>query len=330
MKASLQKVILPVLVLLFSASCIYSQTDSTLPSMFNAQGIDTAGWTRGGFSSLHFSQSGYSNWAMGGENTLTLTAGLSLYYRYNTKNVYWENDLDLGYGVQHNYKDNLLEKSEDKIVLHSNYGKRAFSTFYYGAFLDFRTQFAPGYNYPDTKVPISKFMAPGYITLGPGMTWKPVPYFYLFLSPATGRLILVLDKEIADKGSYGVDSAEYNEFGIQTKEGQKVNAQFGAALVANFDKDIFENVTLQSKFMAFDNYTNPISKKRLNIDIDWTTSLMLKVNSFLGASVYTHVIYDDDVNVPLKEEIYGVEVVKGTGKRLQFKEVIGVGFSMKF
>jgi len=318
----MKKIFLCCLFIFGTTQLILSQTDSVK--------TDSLGWYRGGFTSLHFSQTGYSNWVQGGGSSLTLTAMVDLYYKFIGKNNYWENNLNLAYGLQKESKDAKIKKNEDRLEIISTYGKKAFSKFYYSGLIDFKTQFADGYNYPNDTVPISKFMSPGYLSAGVGLTWKPTQTFALFFSPATGRFVFVLNQSIADKGSFGGDSASYDQFGIKIQDGRRVYTQFGASMYALFKIEAFENVTYSSKLILFNNYTDPVASKRANIDVDWQNAVNMKINDFLSASVYTHLIYDDDIDVPIYENIFGVETQTGTGKRIQFKEVIGVGFSMNF
>lgn len=62
----------------------------------------------------------------------------------------------------------------------------------------------------------------------------------------------------------------------------------------------------------------------------WDNSLDMKVNKYISASVSTHLIYDQDIKVPVYEKINGKKVQKGEGPRVQFKEVLAIGFSYKF
>ena len=55
---------------------------------------------------------------------------------------------------------------------------------------------------------------------------------------------------------------------------------------------------------------------------------MIKANKWLTVSLFTNLIYDHDVQIPVTRIIDGNEV-KGTGPRTQFKEVLGVGISLK-
>jgi hypothetical protein len=88
-------------------------------------------------------------------------------------------------------------------------------------------------------------------------------------------------------------------------------------------------VSIISNLQLFNNYTDPIAEQRSNIDVNWETVLLIKANKWLTTSIFTNLIYDHDVQVPVKRIVNGVEVA-GTGPRTQFKEVLGVGISFKF
>lgn len=300
----MKRILLSLLFLLLISSVLYSQND-------------TLGWRKGGLGALNFSQTSLVNWAEGGENNITSTALLNLFAKYRSKLSYWDNTLDLAYGLTAVDLDDV-RKNDDKIDFLSNYGRYAFGKFYYSALLNFKSQFTPGYNYPNDSVVVSRFLAPGYLTIAAGLTWKPVNYFSVFFTPVSGRFIFVTDDSLSNAGAYGVEP------------GKKLKSEFGATVLALFDKEIAKNVGLKSKLTLFNNYTDKRTDNRANIDVDWQTGLNLKVNDFLNATVSTHVIYDDDVAVPLTEKINGVKVQTGTGKRVQFKEVIAIGFSYKF
>ena len=66
-----------------------------------------------------------------------------------------------------------------------------------------------------------------------------------------------------------------------------------------------------------------------NVDVNWELLIGLKVNKYISASISTQMIYDHDIPVPVERDIDGV-TVKGTGPRLQFKQVLAIGFSYKF
>jgi hypothetical protein len=269
-------------------------------------------WKKGGFVNLNFSQVSLNQWAQGGENSLALAGALSLFANYAKDKTTLDNSFDLAYAMLKSGKA-PLRKNDDRIEFTSKYGRLIKGKWYYSALFNFKSQLANGFNYPDDSTVVSKFLAPGYITIALGVNYKPVDYFQLFLSPATGKLTIVNKQELADLGAYGVDAAIKDANGIIRKgTGKNSKAEFGAYLNMKFKKEIMENVTLFTKLELFDNYTDKDKNNTTNVDVNWETGLNLKVNKFITATVTTQLIYDDNII-----------------KRTQFKEVLGVGLAYK-
>jgi len=311
-----------LLLLLLSTSVGFAQIKVEEDTTVN-------GWKKGGFFSLNFNQVSLTNWASGGESALSTTALASAFIKYRKNDLYFETVLDAGYGFI-TTKSQSLRKNEDKLELNSKFGKKAKGKFYYAGMLNFRTQFAPGFNFPDDSTVISNFMAPGFLSLALGMDYKPNEWFSAFLSPATGRATFVLDQNLANAGQFGVTAAVYDETtGAILTPGSNVRFEFGAYLRARLQKDIVKNISVVSNLQLFNNYSDPIKTQRANIDVNWETIILIKANKWLTTSIFTNLIYDQDVDIPVTRTINGVDVV-GTGPRTQFKEVLGVGLSFKF
>lgn len=289
-------------------------------------------WKKGGFFSLSFSQVSLTNWAAGGENSVSTIAIANFFANYSKGKTKWDNNLDLGYGLM-KQGETGWRKTDDKLDLNSKFSHNAKGKFYYSALGNFRTQLAPGYNYPNDSVVISRWMAPGYLVGALGMTYKPNDVFSLFISPATGKFTFVLAQTLADMGAFGVDAAEFDPAtGEKIKNGKNIRPEFGAYLQSRFQKDIVKNVNLLVKLDLFNNYTDKVAQNRGNIDVNWETLVTMKINKYMSASIFTHVIYDHDIDLPT----YGFQganaekVVIGKGPKTQFKEVFGAGFSYKF
>jgi hypothetical protein len=291
---------------------------------------DTLGWRKNGFIGVSLSQVAFSNWAAGGESSIAGTGFFNITAKYIERRQYWNNSLDLAYGLIKSGENENIRKNDDKIELNSDYGRYAFGKFYYSAQTNFRTQFSPGYNYPNDSTVISRFMAPGYLTVAAGLNWKPVKYFSLFFSPATGKFTFVLDQRLADIGAYGVDSAVYDAGGNKIEEGKQLRGEFGASMNAVFEKELFKNVAFATRLQLFNNYTDKNSDNRKNIDVNWKTGLIMTVNDFLNVAIATELIYDHDIPVPLYEKINGVKTQVGTGPRTQFKEALVLNIGYKF
>lgn len=291
---------------------------------------DTAvkGWKTGGFFAVNFNQVALVNWAAGGEEALSSTVLFNGFIKYRKNDVYFETVLDAGYGFI-NTPSQGLRKNEDKVELNSKFGKRAKGKFYYASMLNFRTQFAPGFNFPDDSTVISRFMAPGFLSLALGIDYKPNDWFSAFLSPATGRATFVNDQTLANAGQFGVTPAVLDANGQVLTPGQLTRIEFGAYLRARLQKEFNSKFSLVSNFQLFNNYTDPIAEQRGNIDVNWEVLLLIKANKWLTTSIFTNLIYDHDIQIPVTRNINGVDVA-GVGPRTQFKEVLGVGLSFKF
>lgn len=274
------------------------------------------GWKKGGFLALNFNQVSLTNWAAGGQSALSATALGNAFVKYRKNDVYFESVLDAGFGFI-TTKTESLRKNEDKIEFNAKFGKKAKGKFYYAGMLNFRTQMAPGYNFPDDSTVISRFMAPGFLSLALGLDYKPNDWFSMFVSPATGRSTFVLDTALSNLGQFGVTP------------GNNVRFEFGAYLRARLQKDLVKNVSVVSNLQLFNNYSDPIKPHRANIDVNWENLILIKANKWLTTSIFTNLIYDHDVQIPVEREVNGVKEI-GTGPRMQFKEVLGIGLSVKF
>ncbi len=288
-------------------------------------------WRNGGFIQLNFNQVNLSNWAGGGENSISGTALYSyfLHYKNRDSTAIWENLLNLGFGLTR-LKDSGIRKNEDRIDLNSKFGKKARGKFNYTAILNFKTQFAPGYQYPNDSTVISKFMAPAFLVISAGIDYKPNNYLSIFLSPATGKGTFVLDQKLADAGAFGVDKAVVDSSGNVIQAGKHFRPEFGAYGEAKFIKEVFKNVRLQSRLTLFNNYSDKVHRNRGNIDVNWENSVNMKVNAYIAANLHTNMIYDHDISIPETKKVDGVDTKIAGSPKLQFKQALGIGFSYKF
>lgn len=295
----MKKTILFISAILFSASVF---TQDAVPDSL-------AGWKTGGVVSINASQVSLTNWAAGGESSVSGNGLFSAYADYKKNKFTWENTLDLAYGLIKQGEDPVI-KSDDKINFASKAGQSAFGEWYYTGLVGFQTQFDRGYDSPGDELYISNFMAPAYLNVSIGMDYKPSDMFSLYLSPLSGKLTVVADDSLAALGAYGVDP------------GKQLRPEFGGYVKMMFKYDIMENVNFQTKLDLFSNYLN----NPQNIDVNWDVLISMKINDYLSANLTTTLIYDDDIMIAFENEDGSVD------KRpaVQFKEVFGVGFSYKF
>ncbi len=266
-------------------------------------------WKRGAVMNLNFSQVALKHWIGGGQNSISGTGIVNLFANYRKKKLSWKNSLNMAYGLLSQQKGPFI-KNDDKIEFTSALGRRFHKDLFYSAKIDARSQFAPGYQYPEAdSVKISGPLAPAYIKGALGISYAPNDHFDLTASPAASKITIVNDDELAAQGAYGVGP------------GEKLRYEFGGNLSAGYNKVILPNTRLKTELSLFSNYLEEPG----NIDVNFSLMLNMKVNSFITASISTDMIYDDDIMVPIDEDNDGTP--EKSGPRLQLKEILNIGLS---
>lgn len=280
-------------------------------------------WKFGGLFSLTAAQVSLINWQAGGENSISGNGLLKVTADYKKGKFSWNSYLEAGIGATQ-LGDDDIQKTDDRIELGTKVGHDLSERWNLNAFMTFRTQFTEGFELQgDTlQTRISHIMAPGYVLAGIGFEYKPTSWFSANVSPSTGKFTFVTDQDLADDGAFGVDPAEFNAAGVQTKEGSQFRAEIGGYLKIEAKKEVVKNVTIETKADFFSNYLeNPE-----NIDINWDLIVIMKVNDYLSANLTTNLIYDDDINIATGTNEQGASTF---GPRVQFKQVFGAGLTIK-
>lgn len=282
-------------------------------------------WAKGGVGAINFNQVSLTNWAAGGNSSISGAGLLRAFTNYEKEKVTWDNNIVLAYGLIRQEDDPVI-KSDDRIEFVSKAGKKVSKKWAYTGLFSFRTQFASGFDDPvsPTRTVISDFLSPGYLQLALGMEYKPNKKLSVFISPVADKTTIVTNQTLADTGAFGVEGAEYDDLGNITTEGQNLRFELGGYLKLIYKDDIIKNVAFQTKLDLFSNYLN----NPQNIDVNWENLLAFKINKLISASFATNLIYDDDILIGLDTDDDGI--IDSQGKRTQFKQVLSVGFSYKF
>lgn len=307
------------------------KADSVQPSK-----KDTS-WKTSGFFGVNFSQTTLSNWQGGGDDNFAANSILNLQADYKKGKIEWTNKLDAQYGI---VKFGTIKKADfrsfrkniDQLFGLTKFNVNAFSKYwFYAAQADYRSQFAPGYNYVGDSTSgraVSDFNSPGYIQIALGLDYKPTGYFSITFAPAAGKITVVNRQYLADEGAYGVEKAVVDTAGNIITPGKKVRFEFGGRVIVKFKKDIFKNVNLDSYLDLFSNYGNNPG----NIDVVFNNLLTLKINKYLSANIISQIVYDDDIIIKRdwnKDGLYD-NPNDVNGPRVQLLTTIGVGFGYKF
>ena len=323
------------IALLISSFSTYAQVTDGEKKLKPVRKDSTDGWKKGGLMNINFTQVSFTNWAAGGQNSISLAGFSSLFANYKQAKSTWDNTLVIQFG-QVKQGEGPLIKSDDRIQLTSKYGRKATEDWYFAGLFDFQTQFTVGYSEPNnSETRISDFMAPAYFVGAIGMDYKPSNNFTVFIAPVTAKYTVVNDDELARDGAFGVQGDEFDENGIKTGSFENTRLEVGGYMRLNYKKQIMENITYQTNLGVFSNY----AKNPQNIDVNWDNILNMKINKYISASITTSLIYDDDVDINVlnsdgsakqKTSADGTTQADLIGPRTQFKYVLGVGFAYTF
>lgn len=301
----MKKITLYLIVIVFAAMQTHAQTTEVVAA------VKDTSWKIGGVLSANFNQVSLTNWAAGGESTLSFS-GLALgFANYKKGKWAWDNGILMGYGMTKIGKDPLI-KNDDRLEINTRPGYEIHKNLYISYLFNFRSQFDKGYDYTvEPEILTSEFLSPAFIVNSLGLEYKPNDNFYLYFSPPTIKTTLVNapNSEIPHL-LYGVDSTS------------NVRNEFGIYFSARYKAEIMKNIKLATKLDLFSNYTEDPQ----NVDLNWELIITMKVNKYIDVNLGFQAIYDDNVLVPKGIK----DGVPAYGKGLQFKQTFGIGLTYSF
>ncbi len=313
-----------IIILGFSGISVATPKDTTA-----AQADSVKAWNINSMFYTGLNQIGFVNWAAGGENSLSGKIGVDYVIKYKKGKLRFLNEGKLAYGVV-GYIDKRVEKTNDKIDLLMSFGRKFNPKWATTGVMTFKSQFAPGYKYPDDSTVISSFMAPGYLTLSLGVNYKPHKAFQVFMSPISGKFTFVINQELADNGDYGVKKAVCDTAGNIIVPGKNAKGELGINIITSVKYDIMKNINVNSTLNLYNNYIDPNKANRWNIDVDWDTRFIFTINKLFATVLYFHMKYDNDSKTTIYEINDQGEKIKVSEKpMLQIKESLGLSVTLK-
>jgi len=153
---------------------------------------------------------------------------------------------------------------------------------------------------------------------------KKRDYLSFYFSPMTIKTTFVLDKELANAGAFGVDPAVLDDEGNIITDGKRIQKEIGILITNSYEMTVVENITLKHLVSLYTDYINSFG----NVDVDWQINFDFKVNSFVKATLGSHIRYDDDVKTTKPTNIDGE--FDEAGAKTQWKQFLGIGFAVDF
>ena len=309
-------------------------------------------WTSSLMTNIKFGQTSLTNWAAGGDNTVTLQAFIDGNANYKKNDLFWNNRLQLDYGFVYASSKPILQKSDDRIYLESKFGYKNVNmkNFSLSVNYDFKSQFNTGYDYLTPSVPDkfkddegnlpglndlahkdqvalwkdarkikSGFLAPAYTNLAVGIDVKPAKWLSLNIAPVTGGVVIVRNEALRANYSMPLKEEWKDKTENVPTDGSQFRSarfEFGAQVKADIAVNVNDNFKYTSQLVLFSNYLDHPENLRVNWDnrFDW------KLAKYFSLTLTTNMIYDDKVMIFSEKD-------GQTKQRVQFKESLLFGFT---
>ncbi len=317
-------------------------------------------WDESLKTNIKFGQTSLTNWAAGGDNTVTLQAFIDGNANYKKNDLFWNNRLQLDYGFVYASSKPILQKSDDRIYFESKFGYKnaQMRNFSFSANYDFKSQFSTGYDYKtpdnlkdengndleggdlrqawrDARKTKSGFLAPAYTNLALGIDLKPWKWLSLNIAPLTGGVVIVKDVDL--RKNYGMDLKEaYKDASKLSPEAlDKFNEDMSSddpALIgqyyrgARFEFGAQVKADIAVKVNDGFAYTSQLVlfsnylDHPENLRVNWDNRFDWKIAKYFSLTLTTNMIYDDKVLIFSEKD--GL-----TKQRVQFKESLLFGFT---
>ena len=321
-------------------------------------------WTNSLKTNVNLGQTGLTNWAAGGDNTVSLAAFIDANANWKKNEMFWNNRLQLDYGFLYASSKPILQKSTDRIYLESKWGYKTdkMKNFYFSANYDFKSQFATGYDYKtpgtltdadgndlmggalrqawrDARVFKSGFLAPAYTNLALGIDCKPTKWLSINLAPLTGGFVIVKDAELREKYSMGLKKA-YNEEHFDSLSDDAKAAFEAAKADKGVNPGAYGSYFRGARF-EFGAQFKADAKVNVNDNFSYSTQVVVFVN-YLDINHCPRINWDNRIDWKLAKYfsltlstnlIYDDQIKIFSDKdglekaRVQFKESVAFGFT---
>jgi len=274
-------------------------------------------WERGGNFNLSIQQVSLNNWAAGGQSSLALNTGITLFANFKKDNKIWDTNLTVNYGFNRQTERNFpTRKTNDNFIFITKYGRELSPKLYLSTQVDARTQLLRGHRYfrpaaqeREQRSVISDLLSPAYIQSSSGLNYqkefKNKDRVSVIVSPFTGRFTVVLNDSLSRAGAFGVIP------------GERVRPEAGISLASATRLTLMDNITWRADLNLFSNY------ERLgNMVVNFNSILNMKVNRYITTRIETVLIYDESVFIEMED---------GTRSRaIQLQNLVNFGIGIDF
>jgi hypothetical protein len=259
-------------------------------------------WYKQATGLVQFSQ-GYvsGNWYQGGNSSFAMYANVKGIVKYDAKKwVTWENTGEWQEGFSTALGDSLrkINMTDDVFKIYSKLNVRIKAEKLYGSFsIDFQTPFFNTWKENTNTLKTGTF-TPIRFNWALGVDYKPIKNMSMVFAPLAYKLVYAKDTINVDRSVYGISSGN-------------MLSTFGSSVRFEWKWRPLREIYLETVFYAYTNYKM--------FEVDWEITCDFIINRYMSARVMLHPRYDSSA------------IVEGdTHAKMQFKELISIGFAHKF
>jgi hypothetical protein len=265
-------------------------------------------WTLDGSYIFNFTQSSFTNWVPGGENQIGFSTILKPKLVFDNGKWSWVFSMDMRYGLQKN-AETKARKSDDVLQAESKFGRQIGKKWKFSGLYTYSTQFSPSYDLSQGKRLLSTILAPAYANLSLGFDYNPVKTLSIYMTPLSLRTTYVLNDSLANVGEFGVTP------------GDKVLRRVGPAVLLTYKDEVLKNIIMDTRLGVFQDTFRGNHAPVVN----WDMILTLKVNKLISTTLTCSLFFDEDSKIEEKDDDGNIS---GKVAKIQFKQTLGVGFSI--
>ena len=255
-----------VILLLFAVNL-------TATNINDSSKVEIDPWETKLIAGLNISQIAFSNWAKGGENSVTWTLHSEFDLKYITPTWTFKNDFKFAYGRtklgEAEFRTNNNEINLESVL---SYNAGWVVDPFFGNSV--RTQVTTGFDYEkDPNKSIVDFFDPGYVTQSFGFTYDKSKI-------GRTRFGIALQEIFTNNHPQYSDDSE-------TEPIENFKFETGIESVTNSEVLIDTNIKLESKLRLFSRF------EKLDVwDVNWSNNFVSKINSYLQVNLDFVLIYE--------------------------------------
>lgn len=240
------------------------------------------------------------NWYQGGSSSF---AGLGIakgQISYITERFTWENTGEWRMGGTTVKGDSLhkVNTTDDMLRLYTKANYRIVPKLFASLSGELETRLLPTYKSNSKKMKSGPF-SPLRFNIAVGLDWKPVKNLSISVSPLSYKVVHIKDTARVTVTDYGL------------KAGQQTKHDIGSSMRIEYAYKPVREVALEVRFYTYTNYHY--------VEMDLEANCDFIINKYLSARLMVHPRYDSSV------------IMKGDKKaRIQFRELLSIGFAHKF